>query len=166
MFVLLPFLTIVLSVLQFTVSDYPFCIFKLFLWVFELKIFRIFIKCPSDKIVLKYIWYCYSWYDIPELNLPIMISLINGWCLQRSYWTKGYPWLNWSHYDENFTVATMPWLTVTESLCHKLPRICSICRNHNLVLSSFINVNIEVLTRIIRRWHKRNCLPHPEFISV
>jgi len=28
----------------------------------------------------------------------------------------------------------MTWFTVTEYLCHKQPRICSVCRNHNLVL--------------------------------
>ena len=30
---------------------------------------------------------------------------------------------------ENFTVATMTWLTVMEYLCQKLPRICSIVVN-------------------------------------
>ena len=38
----------------------------------------------------------------------------------------------------NFYVATMTWLTATGYLCHKLPRICSVCRNYNLVLSSFM----------------------------
>ena len=33
----------------------------------------------------------------------------------------------------------MIWLTVTECLCYKGPRICSVCRNHYLVLSSFMN---------------------------
>jgi hypothetical protein len=36
-----------------------------------------------------------------------------------------------------FTVATMTWLSVTEYLYHKWPRMCSVCRNHNSVLSSF-----------------------------
>ena len=36
-------------------------------------------------------------------------------------------------------VATMTWLTVTEYLCHIWSRICSLCRNHELVLSSFMN---------------------------
>jgi hypothetical protein len=31
----------------------------------------------------------------------------------------------------------MTWLTVMEYLCHKWPRICSICRKHFPVLSSF-----------------------------
>ena len=32
----------------------------------------------------------------------------------------------------------MIWLTVTEYLCHKWPRIRSVCLNHNPVLSSFM----------------------------
>ena len=36
--------------------------------------------------------------------------------------------------DENI----MTLLTVTEYLFHKWPRICSVCRNHNPVLSSFM----------------------------
>ena len=34
--------------------------------------------------------------------------------------------------------ATITLLTVTENLCHKWPCICSICCNHNPVLSSFM----------------------------
>ena len=40
---------------------------------------------------------------------------------------------------ESFTLATMTWLTVTEHIYHKWPRICSICRKHFPVLSSFMN---------------------------
>jgi hypothetical protein len=36
-----------------------------------------------------------------------------------------------------FTIDAMLWLTAMEYLCHKWPRICSNCRNHLLVLSSF-----------------------------
>jgi len=39
-----------------------------------------------------------------------------------------------THHFESFTVTT-----VTEYLCQKWPRICSVCRNHNSVLSSFMN---------------------------
>ena len=35
-----------------------------------------------------------------------------------------------------FYVVTMTWVTVKEYLCHKWPRIWSVCRNHNPVLSS------------------------------
>ena len=69
-----------------------------------------------------------------------MISLIEGWYWQGSYWTKGSQWLNWSPHLESFTVATMTWLTIAEylDLCHKWPRICPVFRNHNPVLSLFI----------------------------
>ena len=34
--------------------------------------------------------------------------------------------------------TSFTWLTVTEYLCHKRPRICFLCGNHNTVLSSFV----------------------------
>jgi len=43
-----------------------------------------------------------------------------------------------SHHFDSFAVAMLTWLTVTKYLCQKLPRICSICRNYNSVLSSFM----------------------------
>ena len=35
-------------------------------------------------------------------------------------------------------VAIMTWLTITGYLCHKLPRICFVCRNHSQVLSYMV----------------------------
>ena len=40
---------------------------------------------------------------------------------------------SWSHQFEKNLVATITWISVT-----KWPEICSLCRNHNPVLSSFI----------------------------
>ena len=37
-----------------------------------------------------------------------------------------------------YTVTSITWLTVGKYLCHKWPRILSVCHNHNPVLSSFI----------------------------
>ena len=37
-----------------------------------------------------------------------------------------------------YSSAPMTFLTITEYLCHKLPRIWSVCRNHNPVLFLFI----------------------------
>jgi hypothetical protein len=37
-----------------------------------------------------------------------------------------------------FTAAIVTWLTVMEYMCHKWPRICSTCRKHFPVLSSFM----------------------------
>jgi hypothetical protein len=61
-----------------------------------------------------------------------------GLLLQGSCCTKDSKWLSWSHYSESITIGTMNLLTVAEYLCHKRPQICSICRNHNPVLPSFI----------------------------
>ena len=36
------------------------------------------------------------------------------------------------------TLVTMIWLIVTEYISHTWARICSVCRNHNQVLSSFM----------------------------
>jgi hypothetical protein len=36
------------------------------------------------------------------------------------------------------TRMILPWLTVTEYMCHRWPRISSVCHNHNMVLSSFM----------------------------
>ena len=47
-------------------------------------------------------------------------------------------WLGWSHHFKRFTVTIITWLTATEYLCYKWPRICSTCRIHNPVLSTFM----------------------------
>ena len=61
----------------------------------------------------------------PELVVPISISLMES-CFYQS------------HHFECLTVATMIWLTAMEYLCHKWPRICTTCRKHFPVLSSFM----------------------------
>ena len=58
--------------------------------------------------------------------------------LTRKLLNQGFLEIRLNHNIESFTDATMTWLTVMEYLCHKWSRICSICRNHNLVLSSLI----------------------------
>jgi hypothetical protein len=55
--------------------------------------------------------------------------------LTRSYWTKSSYWLNSSLRKFHGHPRC---LTVMEYLCHKWPRICSTCRNHFPVLSSFM----------------------------
>ena len=51
-------------------------------------------------------------------------------------------WLSCSKPPLNsFTIATMTWLTVTQYLYHKWPRICFVCRNYNLVISLFTPYN-------------------------
>jgi hypothetical protein len=36
----------------------------------------------------------------------------------------------------------MTWVTVTQYMCYKWPRICSVCRYHNQVLSSFMTYQL------------------------
>ena len=47
-----------------------------------------------------------------------------------------YWWLR--HHFESFIVAALIWSTFVEYQCHKWPRICSVGRYHNPVLSSFL----------------------------
>jgi hypothetical protein len=56
------------------------------------------------------------WYDIPELVIHIMISLIDGCCLQKKLLNQ---WISGSHHSESFTVVTKTWLIVTEYIRHK-----------------------------------------------
>jgi hypothetical protein len=55
---------------------------------------------------------------------------IRGLLLTRKLLNQGLLLVSWSHHFESFTVATMTWLTATEYLRHKWPRICSTCRKH------------------------------------
>ena len=64
---------------------------------------------------------CGSYYDF----------LDRGLLLTRKLLKHEFLWISWSNHFKSFMVATMTWLTVTEYLCHKWPRICSVCRNHN-----------------------------------
>ena len=55
-----------------------------------------------------------------------------------------------------------PWLIVAKYQCHKLPRICSVCRNHNPTLSSFMTYH-GFVTRVTRQvalvWKELPTLP-------
>jgi hypothetical protein len=80
-------------------------------WTFQLYVVTFQQHMRKEYISL-------SWSDIPNLVVPM--------------------YHDWSHHIESFTVAIMTWVTVTEYLCHKWPRVCSVCRNHKSVLSSFM----------------------------
>jgi hypothetical protein len=58
-----------------------------------------------------------SWYHIPELVVPIRISLIEECCQQGIYWTNGSVWLSWSLHFESFTVATMTLFLPLWNIC-------------------------------------------------
>jgi hypothetical protein len=57
-----------------------------------------------------------------------------GYSHQGCCWTKGSWCLCWSHHFETFKVHDL----INRYGCHKWPRICSVCCNHNVFLSSFM----------------------------
>ena len=76
--------------------------------IFPLWTFHSYVATFQLHLHMEYI--SLSSYEIPELVIPIRISLIEGCCLQGSYWTKGSsckvevitskilrspPWLGW-----------------------------------------------------------------------
>jgi hypothetical protein len=75
-------------------------------------------------------------------------------------------WLIWSHHFDSSTVVTMTWLTAMEYMCHKWPRICSTCRKHFLVFSSFMTYH-GFVTRLTRRvpLEEQELLSLPEHLS-
>ena len=62
--------------------------------------------------------------------------LDRGLLLTRKLLNQGFLWVKLKTSLRKF-YGCMTWLTVMEYLCHKRPRICSTCRKHFLVLSSF-----------------------------
>ena len=104
------------------------------------------IKPDRHKIIcfLGFVFY-FVYHDLFFLNLshllhlygvylvkfiPVMVKLLSS--LQQFY---GHLWYI---YYVKVSQATMTWLTVTDYLYHKWPRICCVCRCHNLILSSFM----------------------------
>jgi hypothetical protein len=59
------------------------------------------------------------------LVAPVMISLRDCCCQQGSYWTK---WLSWTRHYSRYGMSVSQMITDN----------CSGCRNHNLVLFSFM----------------------------
>ena len=140
--------------------------FQFSAWIqfFPLWTFHFYVATFQQHLHLEYM--SLSWSGISELVISIMISFIEGCYWHGSYWTKDSQCLRWNHHLERFTVATMTWLTVTEYLCHKWPHICSVCRNQNPVLSSFMTYHICV--KRVTRWDshvEREMLPFLEKLN-
>ena len=64
--------------------------------------------------------------------------LHRGLLLTRKVLNQGFLVVNLKSSHRNLTVAIMTYLAVTDYMCHKISRICSVHRNHNPILSSFI----------------------------
>jgi hypothetical protein len=81
------------------------------------------------------------------ISLLIRYSRACGFCqdfrdrgllLTRKLLNQGLLLVSWNYHFESFTVAIMTRLIAMEYLRHKWPRICSTCRKHFPVLSSFM----------------------------
>jgi hypothetical protein len=81
-------------------------------------------------------------FKMTELFMLFLIFDLFNWNLSSLPFFGGVrvarSWLSWSHQFQCFTVATMTCVTVMEYLCHRWPRICSTCRKHFPVISSFM----------------------------
>ena len=106
--------------------------------VFSLRTFHLYVAMFD----ITYMWSIYlSWYNTQWVLIPIMHDFLDRWLLlTRSILSLDSYWLSWNHHIECVTVATMTWLSNTEYLCHRWPRIYSVCRNHNPVLFSIMNL--------------------------
>jgi hypothetical protein len=76
--------------------------------------------------LIRYSRACESYHDFLDRKLLLTRNLLNELVKLKKSSLK------------SFTVGTITWLTVREYLCHKCPRICSVCRNHYPVPSSFM----------------------------
>jgi hypothetical protein len=65
---------------------------------------------------------------------------------------------------DSFTVVTMVWFTDMEYMCRKWPRICSTCRKHFPVLSSFM-IYHRICNQINMSLVKQELLTLPEHLS-
>jgi hypothetical protein len=97
-----------------------------------------------------------TWCDIPNLVVTMMTSLKEGCCKQRRYWTKGSKYLKLKSSLRKFYGRHHDFAIVTEYPCHKWPRICSVCRNQNLVFYSIMTCGPGTAYHSVS----------PEFISV
>ena len=87
-----------------------------------------------------------SWYDIPELVVPIRISLIEGCCKQWSYWSKvevitseilrSPPWLGWPLWNICVVTNDQEYVPLVVSTPGSFP--------HSWLITGFV-------TRLIRR---------------
>ena len=93
----------------------------------------IFNQCCSIRNDGYFIWLHLS-NSIKTANTIVWPTLRKWqWVSVKNESLRQKRWFQFSHCE-----LSMTWLTVTGYLCHKWRRICSVCRNHNLVFSSFM----------------------------
>jgi hypothetical protein len=81
-------------------------------------------------------WACGAYQDFLE----------RGFVLTRKLLNQGFLLVQLKSHFERLTVATMTCFTAMEYLCYKWPWICSTCRKHFPVLSSFTTKLKWILT--------------------
>lgn len=91
------------------------------------------------------------WYDISQLAIPIIILLIEGWCLQRSYWTtRGHQFVNYE-LVKNSRIS-VPQTTIGMFLLSK---------RQSCLFSVNVNYRICIITKNVLTWERR-WVPHME----
>ena len=109
-------------------------------------------KVHFTTLHIVYIINCctYSKLSLKLESLKFLLYLVDVFCnSQQFYWyqlcfTSHGMFLVITVKSSYWTlyVTIMARLTITEYLCHKWPRICSVCRRHNpVILSSFMTYN-------------------------
>ena len=84
--------------------------------------------------------------DLPLFKYPVVTSFVSFFHLHGDkdnhtiYFlcVQNVGRVDVGHHFESLTNATTTWLTVLEYMCHKWPWVCSTCRKHFPVLSSFM----------------------------
>jgi hypothetical protein len=84
------------------------------------------------------------------------IALLVASLVVARNWSLAWAW------SESFTVAIIIWLTAKEHLCHRWPRICSVCCSHNPVLPSLYMIYNWIFSK---RSGERMPTPTPEHLS-
>ena len=116
-----------------------------------------YIHCTYINIPAAYVYSVYISVDISDI-VVLMISLMDDSASQEATELK----VSSGYHLESVVVCAITCSTVTEYLCHTWPRICSICLNHNPVLSPFLTyrwVWIKSSTMSNTSGAYRNCLP-------
>ena len=90
-------------------------------------------------------------------------EVLNWWVKDHDMW---FTHLTKDVATYSYELRTCIWLTIMEYMCHKWSRICSTCRKHYLVLSSFMTYH-GFVTRLIRRvpLEEQQLIPFPGHLS-
>jgi hypothetical protein len=107
----------------------------------NMSVMQYWIQISKNKIFRTFICSTFIW----STHLSAGPIFQRFWFLSWFHWKRvavnkkaTVPSVPSDYYFERFKVATMNWLIVTDYTCPKRPRICSVYRNQNAVLSAFM----------------------------